>query len=392
MKRVVLAAVAVLFLSITHAAAQPQPNAVLEHYRAYTAAIERRDLAAAEVSATAAVEASTARDGDGGSTAVLLVNLVQTRLQLNKNAEALAPARRLAAIVETGRADASVDPLTVRVYLGMAELSQQGDNVGDRLAAALVEMRGRGDLGPLGAAAAQRLAEWEAARGRARQALDYWNAMLEFVPTEAPETLSLRIQGLVGRGAAYLALDEIGFRGNPEIGSNIERRPDGLAVQDFTEALRLVYPYARHPADGSLTEPQLVYARALAWHRVLHARLRTLGWRPPATGDEYRSLTIDVDETDNARVCHMRMDASPIPRYPPAALDRYGVGVVVVRVVTDADGRIGEIRPIASVGGQQFLDAVAEVAPRWRIERGEDYEEPCSKRAVRIIAVQFQVR
>ena len=100
----------------------------------------------------------------------------------------------------------------------------------------------------------------------------------------------------------------------------------------------------------------------------------------------------EVDDADDAGVCHMQIDATPIPRYPPAALDRYGVGVVVLRLVTDATGEIIEIRPIASVGGQAFTDAVAEVAPRWRIERGDGYEEPCSKRAVRIIPVQFQVR
>jgi hypothetical protein len=392
MQRCFWVVAAAFVLSITPAAAQSQANVVVEHYQAYTAAIERGDLAAAEVAAAAALDASIARDGEGGSTAALLTNLVQTRLQLNLFAEALEPARRLMALVEAPRGEAPIDALTARVYLGMAELSLPGDNAGDRLTATLPELRANTEFRVLGAAAAQDLAEWHAARSRHAQAVEMWTTMLGFIPNEELETMSLRIQWFMGRGASYLILDSMDFRGNPEIGTNIERRPDGLAERDFTEALRLVLPYARNPADGSLTEPQMLYARALAWHGALRARLRTFGWRPPATGNEYGALTIDIDQADNTRVCAMEIDASPIPRYPAAALERYGVGVVVLRVVTDANGAITDIRPVASVGGQQFVDAVAAVAPRWRIERGEEYEEPCSKRAVRLVPVLFQVR
>jgi hypothetical protein len=67
-------------------AAAQTPNPVVGHYRAYNAALERGDLATAETEARAALAASEMRDGDGGSTAVLALNLAHVLLQRLLNA------------------------------------------------------------------------------------------------------------------------------------------------------------------------------------------------------------------------------------------------------------------------------------------------------------------
>ena len=60
------AVLAALMWSLFAPAAAQAPNPVLQHYRAYQAALDANDLVAAESEAAAALAASEARDGDGG--------------------------------------------------------------------------------------------------------------------------------------------------------------------------------------------------------------------------------------------------------------------------------------------------------------------------------------
>ena len=61
------------------AASAQTPNPVIQHYRAYQAALDANDFVAAEREAAAALAASEQRDGDGGRTAVLALNLALVR-------------------------------------------------------------------------------------------------------------------------------------------------------------------------------------------------------------------------------------------------------------------------------------------------------------------------
>ena len=97
-----------------------QSNPVTEQYRIYRAALAANDLEAAERAAEAALAASEARDGDGGSTAVLAMNLALLRLQKGDRAEALAPARRARALAEA-QASANVDVELARLTVLRAE-------------------------------------------------------------------------------------------------------------------------------------------------------------------------------------------------------------------------------------------------------------------------------
>lgn len=60
--------------------ASAQQSSAVQHYRAYLSALERGDVQAAASEAQLALEASQARDGDGGRTAVLALNVATSRL------------------------------------------------------------------------------------------------------------------------------------------------------------------------------------------------------------------------------------------------------------------------------------------------------------------------
>ncbi|MBC7770712.1 MAG: hypothetical protein H7124_18160, partial [Phycisphaerales bacterium] len=106
-------------LAFCAAAAAQTPNPVLEHYRAYGDALGRGDLIAAEAAAERAFSASQQRDGEGGRTAVLALNLATVRMLRQNHSGARAPAElalRLSAIAESG-----VDQLAAALVLGRAE-------------------------------------------------------------------------------------------------------------------------------------------------------------------------------------------------------------------------------------------------------------------------------
>jgi hypothetical protein len=75
--------IAVLLVAIlgTPAAAQQTTNPITQHYRAYREALGCGDLSRAEVEATAALEASQLRDGDGGDTHSIRLNYRCCRLR-----------------------------------------------------------------------------------------------------------------------------------------------------------------------------------------------------------------------------------------------------------------------------------------------------------------------
>lgn len=388
MRLVTLAASASLLFS---GAAWAQTGSVVEYYRAYNAALERGDLPAAETSAAAAVAASEARDGDGGRTAVLLVNLAQVQIDQERLAEALISARRVAAIAEARGEAAGVDPLAVQLLLGHAELSAPGNVGAQRLRTALAQAQNTTGVEAQSYAAAKALGEWAFRERQYEEAAQAWTTAIGFVPGADGESVTARAVALMGRGVAYTMLDDLNYR-QPETGTRFTDGPDARAETDFTEALRLIYPLATVRGDGELTQAQTVYARALAWSSTLRARLERFGWRPNLSIDDWVGLTLDLNETDGHSVCRMRLTARPLPEYPPEALRRFGVGVVVVRVVVSASGAVSEVRPLAVVGGQEFADAINAVAPQWQVEPGDEYQEPCTRASVKFVRVQFRLR
>jgi len=339
--RLILCALAALTLCQSIAQAQA-PNAVSEHYRAYRAALERDDLAAAEREAAAALVASEARDGDGGSTPVLALNLAQVRLDAGRGA------------------DARVDPLLANLLLGRAELAAGEAGAAVRLRATLDQAAARTGFEQPGYLAARDLAVATQLESP-RAALDVWEIALRLaVARDAPVW---RAEALIGRGDTLLEISNA-----PRIQRMDTRAPprrDARTRGSFEEARALLEPLVRSTThDSRVTLAQSLYAKSLAYLSVVRALQLSNGQaaeRPPPT-------FIDNMPDDGAPMCTFRFVFEPRPSYPPEALSKYGVGGVGVRMRTDETGRMVEAIALASVGGPAFTEAVNAVAPQWRVE------------------------
>jgi hypothetical protein len=106
---------------LTVATAVAQTNPVIEHYRAYTAALDRGDLATATTEAQAALTASEARDGDGGRTAVLALNLATVHLWAGRPEQARPAAQRALDLARAGAQ--GVDPFMAEIILARSVLA-----------------------------------------------------------------------------------------------------------------------------------------------------------------------------------------------------------------------------------------------------------------------------
>ncbi len=198
------------------------PSPIMVHYRAYAAALERGDLAVAETEAEAALAASEARDGDGGRTAVLALNLAQVRLDLGRPGDALAPAQRAFTLSEERGAAADIDPLMARLFLGRAELSRRGAAGRERLEPALAEAAGVAQLWGHGYEAAAALAHWTMRENHLPVARAAWSSAIAFSQGDEPASVAARATALVGRGAVLTLMDDFGSRDHPELGTYSE--------------------------------------------------------------------------------------------------------------------------------------------------------------------------
>ena len=98
-----------------------QQNSVIEHYRAYNAALERGDVSTAAREAQAALDASQARDGDGGRTAVLALNLATVRLLAGEHDQARMAAQRALDLAHVGAG--GVNAALAELIIARANLS-----------------------------------------------------------------------------------------------------------------------------------------------------------------------------------------------------------------------------------------------------------------------------
>jgi hypothetical protein len=372
-KRAILGAAAIV-VSLLGAAQAPAPNSVLAHYRDYRAAMERDDLAAAESAAEAALAASEARDGDGGRTAVLAINLAHVRLDRGRGAEALAPARRAHDLAAARGAESGVDPLVARLALGRAELAVDGAAGEARLLAALNEAQTRTDIHADAHAAIRALISWAFANRKWRTA----------------QTAAIA----AGRHAAGAPFSEAFGRADARMGEGVAvlfQRRDREAYAAFAEAVAMFRPLADILSpDGEMTIAQLYLARAMAWRSLVAARLRSMDRNIPGVpeGGSY----VEGEPTPLSTPCPIRIVATPRPNYPREALEETSVGAVVLRLRI-ADGEIVDRKVAAAVPMVNgFAESVAAVMDRWRIEREDDAPANCRMDMTVYQTVMFTLR
>lgn len=370
-----LAAFAALWwLSAATAAAQTNP--IVANYRAYQAALERGDLAAAETAAAAALAASEARDGDGGSTAVLALNLATLRLDAGRRAEALEPARRARALASAGR---GVDPSLAELILGRAELSQTPYTAGEARIRAVLDAQGAA-VGAHGYDAAVDLGQFLSDQRRYADAVGVWSRAVELAPGEGFAGDYARARAFIGLGGASTLNSTV--RGEvsdtPRAGTFVEERvdlgPEQAAWTAFENAMSRMAPHLGPSAPGEdITLAQQGYSMALAWRTGLAARMRSQGLARPESHGDGRLLS----NAPGVQACAARVDGTE-PRTPPQLVRRAQVASVVLRLITDASGAVVDARIAGHVGDRAFAESYEAAAAQWRVVRDGGQAAGCT--------------
>jgi len=395
MKSLIRASIAAAMgLVLAIAASAQQPNEIVAHFRAYRAALDQGDLATAERETGAAYDASVAKDGDGGATSVLAINLAQVRLNSGRRAEAYEPALRAFTIASTVPG-AQVDPVLARLVLGRAELTEAHDREGrERLSAALQIARANASLDAETYAAAADLGRWHSAQNDFAAAANTWDIAQQKADAAGGENGFARAEARLNRAAAMIAramVATVRAQARPtdtRIGANVDRT---LAEADATllEAQNIFGPDAYLPAPASgLTLAQLYFAQTMAWRTMAGAFAEARGLEP--TNRSRPDFMIASD--DPRPLCETRMPADPLPNFPPNANGAFLTGAVVVRVQIDEAGNVIDRQVAAAIPDRWFREAVERVAPQWRLERLPSSAPNCRFPAIRYVTVAFTFR
>lgn len=367
------AAASVIFIM---AQAAPTPSPIMTHYRAYRAAMDAGDTATAETEAAAALEASIARDGDGGRSGILALNLAQVRLQRRRVAEANAPAQQ-AARISAVRADSGVDPLLARLVLGRSQLvAGAGRDGGAGLSATLQEARTRSDLVDDAYYAAADLGRFYANENLFVSSAEAWGVAAALADPNQPERRVAYAEARLGEGIArYSEIVRLQYARHSRptdthMGPQTERYAEADAA--FAEAERILAALAYVDGGGSnLTAAQSMYALTRAWRNVLYAFLFSTGQQNLIAGQRYaeRAIAYDVPAQASAPICAIQVNTDPRPNFPPSADQRVVVGAVEVRMLLTQEGRIDDIRVAGAVPQQRFREEVEAVMNRWTVTR-----------------------
>lgn len=363
---------------VASAAAQAPPNPVMEHFRAYRAALAQGDFTAADTAAAAALAASEARDGDGGRTAILALNLASLRLERGDRAGALQPAQRAHGLA-TSRGDANVDPVLTRLTLARADLSRSGaskDELHAALAGAATNEAFAGDV----YLAAIDLGRQELTDRRYARAAAAWAIASAHADAAPSAPIIARANALTLEAVSLI------YQGNTR-NISIAREPEINAHARLHEAMRVSMPPpgadADTPANLDLVR---AYATAYAWHSALNARLSSIDvpW-----ADENRA---DMTIANTGNSCSFRIDPDPMPRYPMGAELSSQVGAVVVLFHTDANGAVTRRELLATApANADFDDAVRRAFQQWQVVRRPESPPNCSMETKIFAPITFSI-
>jgi hypothetical protein len=353
--------------------AAAQSNPVVEHYRAYTAAFEAGDFAAAERAAAAALQASQARDGEAGRTGVLALNLAMARLRVNRHADAVEPAQ-LALDIAGRDANAGVDRTVAslvrsRALIGAADEFRERTALESSTFDALEAAAARSPaLDGYAFDAALDLARLELQMRRYRQANEAAELALRFARgAEAPEPVA-RARALVVKGAVSM------YRGQPRD-----------AAGPIDEAVQLLRPFAIETDGDVLTVGQSLYVQALLWQSFVTAEIGAsighlelqegqLQFAPPAGA---------------APLCQFSLASQANVTLPEEDWGQ-GSGAAVLSLRLDAQGNVVSSEVLAA-SSEAFRDVVASVQS-WRLERDPASEPGCRLQTNRyLVAMRYAV-
>ena len=375
-----------------------QPNPVLAHYRAYRAAVEAGNLTVAESEAAAALAASVSRDGEGGRTAVLALNLARVRLEVGRADAALAPARQAFSVASQRGEISGVDPLLARLVLGRAELGGADPASGAAsLLPALNEAAARVELEADIYDAATSLGVWAFRARQYEMSREAWSIAAQRSGGAQIDHGFARAQALTAM-AASIVMDNA--RPNRSRTASYNRAAHQPAEDALAEAIALLAPMAAIGIEsGEMTIAQSEYAQARAWRTAMYSRLTRRSApeaaETSASAGEGSGEPLDITSISAAaprNVCPMHVVERPSISYPREALEHDGVGAVVVRLVVSDSGSIQDVRIAAAVpqsGG--FREAISTRVSAWRVERRAGASTDCRMAQLLFIPIGFSM-
>lgn len=369
MRKLILIAAGVLLLS-----AQAAPNPVIQHYRAYSAALQAGDMETAETEAAAALQASVARDGNGGRTAVLALNLAKLRIARIRPQDAYEPAK-LAFDIATANSSAGVDPLIARLVLGQSELSVAHEAEGhDRLLAALPEAAQRPEAQQDAYQAAVALGHWMLMRSNYADAATAWGFAAQYAPSLGDNHQIPKAEAQVNQGMALIN----------DAAENHDRRPEyEHAAAVLAEPIRDLAPLANQAETEGLTVSQGTYARARAWRSLMNARMASLQRLNVQTPGAQTQTQDDDPWADPPPQCRLSVHI-PELRQPDRVTS---IGAVMVRVLLQ-HGQVQRLDVAASVPmGSWFEQEIRRTSPQWSVTVNPASQDACNDVRVQWISL-----
>jgi hypothetical protein len=358
---------------IASAQSQPPVDPVLSAYRDYRAAEQREDLPAAEAAAARALAASEARDGDGGSTAILAMNLAIVRMDMGHKADALRPAQRALELAHAGAK--GVDELAARLTVGEIELTVDPSGDETHLRAALHDADARTDLDTFAYPAAVALAQAETRQSHWTNAMTAWQAAqlhIHGAPGDPNEALG---NVLVGEAVALVGAHK-----------------DTAAADLLYRATELLATLAPESTDENhITAAEFEYAEAVAWGSVVRARqISEAEGTAPRRG---APLAPAVSQRSGLpALCPGSLRPTPLPSFPAGALAQYSVGAGVLRIETNDNGDITKTTLLAAVGGDDFRAALLDPHVHWSFNPDKAAPPGCRLASVdRLVVVNFAI-
>jgi TonB family protein len=389
--------IAVLLVAILAmpAAAQQSANPVTQHYHAYRVALERGDLAAADTEATAALGAAQLSPANVNNVAALAMNAALARLSLGHRDQALAPAQLAASLANN--AHSGVDPMAVDIVVKRAAL-RLGDQSENDLLASLNAAQAHGGLDEYVYDGGADLGGWATQQEHFPIALSAWQLASHASPGDSDAAILSRAHALIEASVSMFRIETDAHPANPPrqsqplpLGNGESRssyQPNLEIYTTLAEAARITRPLAeRAAADGSLTQAQLLFARAIAFLRAEYSRLGAI--EAERSSLHFVSGSLKLASHPGATLCDIHAIPQPMPSYPPGAANDLHVAGVVVRFVVDSSGRVTDARVVATVGGAVFEHAVSSVAGRWHVERNATSSAGCDMAMTLFVPIEF---
>lgn len=369
-------ALGVVALALVSSSALGQQDALMQHYHAYSAALQTGDLATADREAASALELSIVRDRNGGHTGVLALNLAIVRIDEGRRHEAIEPAQKALQIAHDDP-NAGVDPRLATLIAANATFDAQDVNSANNLGIALQATRADDPWQSDIYAAANALGAWQFARGQYRDAIITMRVAVAAIASAsgAPN---------VKADAQMLLASSLILQGATDGFSSASASEARGALVDALVALhgdiRELEP------NEAIPDRERQYATTLAWFRILSGLIASQAIDHVATTPELPSL--DVPRRSQTPLCKMSFQADPPPRYPPHQDYGRSVGAVAIHWETDEAGAFRRVEVISSVGAD-FAAEVQAVMHSWRMKKLDGSPAGCTIATWGIQSVNF---